>query len=155
MTVCRIAAGGLEMRMSGACLAVEQRLGDPGLLCRPRAAAAPCHLPSCIPVQRKCAMCSPARPARWSGLSHGQKCLVSLQPAQRLFYRSLAIHLPRCLRLLAPVAAVRGAPRLRCTGRCCLRAASLSVWGQGAVLCPAPGKASSGCAGVLAWRFFL
>jgi len=120
----------------------------PGSSAGTRAAAAPCHLPSCIPVQRKCAMCGPARPARWSGLSHGQKCLVSLQQAQRLFYRRLAIHLPRCLRLLAPVAAARGAPRLRCTGRCCLRAASLSVWGQGAVLCPAPGKAGSGCAGV-------
>lgn len=28
-----------------------------------------------------------------------RKCLVSVQPAQRLFYSCLAIHLPRCLSL--------------------------------------------------------
>jgi len=42
----RVAAGGLEMRMSGACLAVEQRLGDPGLLCRHTGCG--CSVPSAL-----------------------------------------------------------------------------------------------------------
>lgn len=59
-----------------------------------------------------------------------RKCLVSVQPAQRLFYSCLAIHLPRCLRLLALVT-VWGmqALRLWCTVICCLYVSSLSFWG--------------------------
>lgn len=59
-----------------------------------------------------------------------RKCLVSVQPAQRLFYSCLAIHLLRCLRLLALVT-VWGmqALKLWCTVICCLYVASLSFWG--------------------------
>lgn len=66
--------------------------------------------PSCLvpsapgsPVQGRCEMCNPVYPARWPGRLPYRKCLVSVQPAQRLFYSSLAIHLSRCLRLLALV----------------------------------------------------
>lgn len=64
------------------------------------------------------------------GLLPYRKCLVSVQPAQRLFYSCLAIHLSRCLRLLALVT-VWGmqALRLWCTVICCLYVASLSFWG--------------------------
>lgn len=54
-------------------------------------------------VQGRCEMCNPVYPARWSGRLLYRKCLVSVQPAQRLFYSCLAIHLLRCLRLLALV----------------------------------------------------
>lgn len=58
-----------------------------------------------------------------------RKCLVSVQPAQRLFYSCLAIHLSRCLRLLALVT-VWGmqALRLWCTVIRCLYVACLSFW---------------------------
>lgn len=56
------------------------------------------------PVLGRCEMCNPVYPARWSGRLPYRKCLVSVEPAQRLFYSCLAIHLSRCLRLLALLA---------------------------------------------------
>lgn len=53
--------------------------------------------------QGRCDMCNPVYPARCSGRLPYRKCLVSVQAAQRLFYSCLAIHLSRCLRLLALV----------------------------------------------------
>lgn len=64
-----------------------------------------CLVPSALGslVQGRCEMCNPVFPVRWSGRLPYRKCLVSVQAAQRLFYSCLAIHLSRCLRLLALV----------------------------------------------------